>query len=111
MSLSLQRVTSKVHTGHSGRCQGSGSSVSDQACASCRDFIMTAFNMTEDQAITAITVGIDFSVSQVTWQRPRTFIVRHWKDHQDRCATTPLLCLVCGLANRLRRVSYGESAA
>jgi len=26
---------------------------------------MTAFNLTEDQAITAITVGVDFSVSQV----------------------------------------------
>ena len=35
-----------------------------------RDFIMTAFNMTEDQAITAITVGIDFSVSQVSQQLP-----------------------------------------
>ncbi len=30
-----------------------------------RDFMMTAFNLTEDQAITAITVGVDFSVSQV----------------------------------------------
>lgn len=27
--------------------------------------MMTAFNLTEDQAITAITVGVDFSVSQV----------------------------------------------
>lgn len=30
-----------------------------------RDFMMTAFNLTEDQVITAITVGVDFSVSQV----------------------------------------------
>ena len=27
--------------------------------------MMTAFNLTEDQVITAITVGVDFSVSQV----------------------------------------------
>ena len=30
-----------------------------------RDFAMRAFNLTEDQAITAITVGFDFGVTQV----------------------------------------------
>ncbi|BDA46691.1 probable formamidase C869.04 [Coccomyxa sp. Obi] len=30
-----------------------------------RDFIMNAFDLTEDQAITAITVGMDFGVDQV----------------------------------------------
>ena len=45
----------------------------------CRDFIMTAFNMTEDQAITAITVGIDFSVSQVTQQLPHASTAGHRK--------------------------------
>lgn len=31
----------------------------------CRDFIMNAFDLTEDQAITAITVAMDFGIDQV----------------------------------------------
>lgn len=31
----------------------------------CRDFVMNGFNLTEDQAITAITVAMDFGVTQV----------------------------------------------
>ena len=48
---------------------------------------MTAFNMTEDQAITAITVGIDFSVSQVTQQLPHAVAARHRKSYQDSTCT------------------------
>ena len=50
---------------------------------------MTAFNMTEDQAITAITVGIDFSVSQVTQQLPHALTAGHRNIHQHSA------CIYC----------------
>lgn len=81
MCSSLLKLTLKFDTGDPGSRQSSGSLVGDQACAPCRDFIMTAFNMTEDQAITAITVGIDFSVSQVSQKHPHALTVGQWKDH------------------------------
>ena len=77
----------------------------------CRDFIMTAFNMTEDQAITAITVGIDFSVSQVAQQPPHASTAGLWKDQPTYHAISPPSHVVCGLADHVRRVSCGESAA
>ena len=30
-----------------------------------RDFMMRAFDLTEDQAITAVTVAVDFEITQV----------------------------------------------
>lgn len=48
-------------------CSGA---LNEELCCFDRDFMMTAFNLTEDQAITAITVGVDFSVSQVSRLSP-----------------------------------------
>lgn len=37
-----------------------------------RDFMMQAFDLTEDQAITAITVAVDFEITQVHACKPST---------------------------------------
>jgi hypothetical protein len=43
-----------------------------------RDFIMNAFNLTEDQAITAITVAMDFGVDQVSTLSPSIHCLFRW---------------------------------
>ena len=59
---------------------------------STRDFAMRTFNLTEDQAITAVTTVMDFGVTQVVDGKSACALMRN-QTHECAAITMPYLLL------------------
>jgi len=69
---------------------------------STRDFAMRTFNLTEDQAVTAVTTVMDFGVTQVVDGKSACTVVQN-QMHEFACNHCAILVVAHGMACHITR--------